>query len=126
MSKVNRAVELAIDNLARCQQNMVAYHYVVRSLPARVQQEETEHITRVSLALHKETLAAWERLAWLAPISKTALALLAERTRSWFGRDDSEVMSFLNLTGSYYTQDREAFLAEVRALFGAEKEKDTN
>jgi hypothetical protein len=118
---IDKATQNAMSRIARCQQNYAAFSFIVRSLPERVHNENMDAITALSLCLHKETLAAWEQLAWLAPISKPAFDLLGERTRSWFARDDTGVMGLLGYDGSYYTADKVAFLAEVRAIFGVEE-----
>lgn len=118
---IDKATQNAMSRIARCQQNYAAFSFIVRSLPERVHSENMDAITALSLCLHKETLAAWEQLAWLAPVSRSAFELLGERTRSWFARDDTGVMGLLGYDGSYYTADKEAFLAEVRAIFGVEE-----
>ena len=70
-------------------------------------------------ALYADIVRAWDDLAFFAPISSEAMTMLSERTRTWFERDDTSVMHWLDFsfTGSYHTKDKEAFLAEVRALF---------
>lgn len=121
MSRIKQATENAMGRIAKCQQNYVAFGFIVQALPARVRDENSVAINALSLALNKETLAAWEQLAWLAPVSQAAFDLLRERTRTWFARDDAAIMGLLGYDGSYYTADKVAFLAEVRAIFGVDE-----
>ncbi len=76
-------------------------------------------VTEMHKALYADIVRAWNDLSFFAPISAQALNLLSERTRTWFERDDTSVMHWLDFdfTGSYHTSDKEAFLAEVRAMF---------
>lgn len=113
---VNSAVENCINRLAIAQQN----HRAFAAILARMRNKESisqDAKTTMYLALHEEVNQAWNDLAWFAPISRQALDLLADRTRTWFESPNAGVMHWLGYDGSYYTADREAFVAEVQAMF---------
>lgn len=116
MSKISQAVDSCINRLAIAQQNERAFAYIMHSMRDK-HSITTEARAAIHNALYAEITAAWDALAWFAPIDKTAMALLAERTKTWFARDDTGVMHWLGYDGSYYPPDKEAFLAEVRAIF---------
>lgn len=123
MSKISQGVRTQVQRIAIAQQNMRAWQTIL------ARNEETAGgIDRgqgirdsarheVTAFLAGKVNEAWENLSWFAPISEEAFNLLAERTRTWFERDDTEVMSFLGEYGSYHVKDKAAFLAEVRAMF---------
>ena len=114
--KINQAVESCINRLSIAQQNERAFAYIMHSMRDKHSIPPEARAT-IHNALYAEITAAWDALSWFAPIDKQAMALLAERTRTWFARDDTSVMHWLGEDGSYYTADKEAFLAEVRAMF---------
>lgn len=118
-SKISQAVNNCINRLAIAQQNERAFVYIMydqrnnRSIPPEAR-------AAIHNALYAEITAAWDALSWFAPINKRAIELLAKRTQTWFARDDTSVMHWLGEEGSYYTADKEQFLAEVRAIFTGE------
>lgn len=117
--KISQAVNSCINRLAIAQQNERAFAYIMHS-QRNNKAIPSEARTAIHNALYAEITKAWDDLSWFAPIDKRAIALLAERTKTWFARDDTSVMHFLGYDGSYYTADKEQFLAEVRAIFTGE------
>ena len=117
-SKVSQAVANCINRLAIAQQNMRAYETIMHRMRDRGTVSQAT-VTEMHKALYADIVRAWNDLSFFAPISAQALNLLSERTRTWFERDDTSVMHWLDFdfTGSYHTSDKEAFLAEVRAMF---------
>ena len=115
-SKIDQAVEYCINRLAIAQQNERAFSHIMYE-QRKNSAIPTEARIAIHNALYAEIIKAWDDLTWFAPISKKALDLLGERTRTWFARDDTGVMAWLGYEGSYYTADKEQFLAEVRAMF---------
>lgn len=113
---VNSAVENCIRNLAIAQQNHRAFAAILARLRNRNNIPQDAQ-TAIYLALHEEVNQAWNDLAWFAPINRQAMELLAERTRTWFDSPNAGVMHWLGYDGSYYTADKEAFVAEVQAMF---------
>lgn len=118
MSKISKAVENCLNTIAVEQQNIVALQVISRRLFAgREDREARDAITLLHGKLYERLARAWEQLAWFAPINQKALELLAERTRTWFERDDTVIMHWLGQDGSYLAPDKEAFRREVLAMF---------
>lgn len=122
MTKVNEAVERCVNRIAIAQQNLAA----LRMLQSRMSRngKESEAVRHAVSVMHGQLYGdlaeAWEQLSWFAPINKTALEKLAERTRTWFERDDTQIMHWLGYEGSYHVDDKETFRREVLAMFGVE------
>lgn len=124
MGKIDKAVSRCIQQIAMAQQNVAAImelSYRLR-LGNRCDEVVDAALSALSSRAHKDLADAWAELAWFAPISKEAIELLGERTRTWFEREDTEVMRWLGESGSYYVKDKEKFRAEVLAMFGCEEE----
>lgn len=115
-SKVSQAVANCINRLAIAQQNMRAYETIMHRMRDRGTVSQAT-VTEMHKALYADIIRAWDDLAFFAPISSEAMTMLSERTRTWFERDDTSVMHWLDFTGSYHISDKEAFLAEVRSMF---------
>ena len=117
-TRVSQAVANCINRLAIAQQNMRAYETIMHRMRDKGAVSQAT-VTEMHKALYADVLRAWDDLAFFAPISSEAMIMLSERTRTWFARDDTSVMHWLNFdfTGSYHVRDKETFLAEVRAMF---------
>ena len=117
-TRVSQAVANCINRLAIAQQNMRAYETIMHRMRDKGAVSQAT-VTEMHKALYADIVRAWNDLSFFAPISAQALNLLSERSRTWFERDDTSVMHWLDFdfTGSYHTSDKEAFLAEVRAMF---------
>ena len=114
MRKINEAVLHGKDNLMHVQVAYRAFQHSIQNLN-RDDQELQSAIAKVHAALAIKVSDAWERLAWLSPVSKDVEELLKKRTTDWFLRQDTEIMSWLGETGSYMTEDKEKFQAELKA-----------
>ena len=126
MTKINDAVRLCVDRIAVAQQNITALH-TISSRMSRSGKDDEEVRRAISILhgqLSQELAEAWNNLSWFAPISHDAMSLLAERTKTWFQRDDTQIMHWLGYEGSYYSSDRDAFRREVLAMFGCEQEAE--
>ena len=124
MTKINEAVRRCIDNIAVAQQSIVALHVLSHRMTRNGQENEDvrKAIGVLQGQLHYDLTAAWEQLSWFAPISKQAIDLLADRTRTWFRREDTAIMQWLGMEGSYYIEDEDAFRREVLEVFGVTEE----
>lgn len=124
MTKINEAVRRCIDSVAVAQQNIVALH-ILSSRMTRSGQENEDVRKAIGVLhgqLHYDMTVAWEQLSWFAPISEKAIKLLADRTRTWFRREDTAIMQWLRIEGSYHIEDEEAFRREVLEMFGVTEE----
>lgn len=124
MSKIDEAVNRCIQQIAMAQQNVAAImelSYRLRLGNRRDDATDTA-LSALSSRAHKDLADAWAELSWFAPISKEAIDLLGERTKTWFERDDTSVMRWLGQEGSYYVKDEEKFRAEVLNMFGCKEE----
>jgi hypothetical protein len=130
---VDQAVAHCIDEIALCQQNIAAMFEVNRRITDRDRRHkpnDTEFSNASNvywMIMHEQLTAAWDNLAMFAPISKKAMELLSERTRTWFDTDEDSIkggiMGFLGFKGSYYAKDEEEFRAEVLEMFGIVRPK---
>lgn len=121
MTKVNDAVERCVNRIAIAQQNLAAFRVLQSRMSRGKDSADMQRaIGVVNEQLYRDLAEAWEQLAWFAPISKAALDLLAERTRTWFERDDTQIMHWLGYEGSYHVDDKETFRREVLEMFGVE------
>jgi hypothetical protein len=121
---INDAVDAAITKIAVAQQNLAAFSVICHRIRGNNYYNDgfsAETINSVHAKLYADLANAWNDLSYFAPISEHALDLLAQRTKTWFAAEETEVMSFLGQYGSYYTKDKDAFKAEVRAMFQGEK-----
>ena len=123
-SYTSLAVDNCISRLAIAQQNIRAFEAILHRMRKKEAVSQAT-ITEMHKALYADISRAWDDLAIFAPISVEAMALLSERTRTWFERDDASIMHWLGFYGSYNVKDKEAFLAEVRAMFTGVPTTDT-
>lgn len=125
-SKVSEAVGRCLNSIAIAQQNIAALQNILYRMDRQAKDDKTvqDAVRVINGELYRQLADAYAQLGWFAPISKEAMNILAERTRTWFQRDDTAIMHWLGESGSYHEEDMIQFRREVMSLFGTDKSDD--
>lgn len=125
---VEHAVQNCLDEITDAQVAHRILDYLVRYLnekrafdrSAFQSQECWDAINTIRSVLYKELSDAWSALTYFSTVDMRAKEAVHNRAKSWFERNDVEIMSFVGEGGSFYTVDEEKFRNSLKHAFGIE------